>query len=251
MNASTDPPASKPAGRNGSIFTSFSSTGSPASRARMTSLRATSRPDRSSRGSGSVKPRSRASATTVAELAAITDVPGDEAAAAGEDALEADQPVAALEQVLQRVDERQPGAHGRLVEETCAPRVGGVAQFAVVIESGSVGPLVRGDHVNAGLEKRRVPRGYLIAGGRIHQDGVDDVGRADALPQVRQRQGPGRRVEPRPASRPPGRGRSCPATCRPAGPGRRRARPPSAPAIGAAGRGSAPPALRPPARRPG
>ena len=57
-------PSEKPFGNTPSTSTSESSSSSPASRAKISNLRATSCPDKSSRGSGSVKPFSRASAVT-------------------------------------------------------------------------------------------------------------------------------------------------------------------------------------------
>src|SRR5207237_878924 len=69
MNSSIGPYASS-AGTRLSTRTSLSSRSSPISRPRMMSLRATSCPERSSRGSGSVKPRARASRTICEKLVA-------------------------------------------------------------------------------------------------------------------------------------------------------------------------------------
>ncbi|MNE56195.1 hypothetical protein D3C80_1510870 [compost metagenome] len=60
MKAATSPLTSKPGGSACSTSTSDNSSAMPDSRARISSLRATSMPFRSSRGSGSVKPLPRA-----------------------------------------------------------------------------------------------------------------------------------------------------------------------------------------------
>ncbi|CSB39768.1 Uncharacterised protein [Vibrio cholerae] len=75
MNSSTLPEASKPAGSACSTSTSLSSNSYPASRAKISNLRATSIPERSSRGSGSVKPFSLASCVAWLKVMPSSNLP--------------------------------------------------------------------------------------------------------------------------------------------------------------------------------
>ena len=113
------------AGTRPSTATSSSSSATPISRARMISLRATSMPDRSSRGIGlGVALVDGVAQHRGERLLAVPDVE-EIGQRARQDAFDATDVVAGLAQVAQRLDHRQRRADRRFVEKMRAARRGG------------------------------------------------------------------------------------------------------------------------------
>ena len=105
----------------------------------MMSLRATSMPDRSSRGSGSVYPLALAAPHDGGEaLAAVEDVE-QVGQGAGENSLDARDLIARVAQVAQRLDDGQARAHRGLVQIMRARRAPRLLQFTVIRQRAAVG----------------------------------------------------------------------------------------------------------------
>ena len=94
---------------------------------------------------------------------------------AGEDAADAADLVAGLDEVLQRLDHGQAGADGRLVEEVRARAAAQALQLLVVRDRPAVGALVRRDDVNAALQPLGVAVGDVLIGRAVDEHGVRQI----------------------------------------------------------------------------
>ena len=139
----------------------------------MRPLRAASRPERSSRGIGLGVAARHGLAHRVREGPPTRHRGKHEPQGAAHAALDAQHPIAALHELQERVDDRQPGPHRGLVADAAAPVPGRVEKPAVALARAREGLLV-GEHEVEPVAEGRVQQVARLLGGHVHHHGTRD-----------------------------------------------------------------------------